>query len=92
MREPSTSGYMTGLSLGLLGGTVVGIIVDNVGVGAMAGLAVGMLIGNAFDARNSAEEAKRDAAKFAGAKGDAATEARGDEGTTGDVETKGERE
>ena len=92
MREPSTSGYMTGLSLGLLGGTVVGIIVDNVGVGAMAGLAVGMLIGNAFDARNSAEEAKRDAAKFAGAKGDPATEARGDEGTTGDAETKGERE
>ena len=84
---------MTGLSLGFLGGTAVGIAMGDVGVGAMVGLAAGLLIGNAYDdARKNAEEAKRDPAKLTGDRGDPATEARGDEGTTGDAATKGERE
>lgn len=92
MRVENTSGYMTGLSLGFLGGTAVGIAMGDVGMGAMVGLAAGLLIGNAYDARKNAEEAKRDAAKPTGDRGDPATETRGDEGTTGDAETKGERE
>lgn len=92
MRESSTSGYMTGLSLGFLGGTAVGIAMGDVGMGAMVGLAAGLLIGNAYDTRKNAEEAKRDAAQPTGTQKNFATKQGADEQATCDeAETKGEQ-
>lgn len=84
---------MTGLSLGFLGGTAVGMAMGDAGLGAMVGLAAGLLIGNAYDARKNAEEAKRDATKPTGTEENSATKKRADEQATCDEEeTKGERD
>lgn len=91
MRVENTSGYMTGLSLGFLGGTAVGIAMGDVGVGAMVGLAAGLLIGNAYDARKNAEEAKRDAAKPTGSEENPATkQGAGEQAACDEAETKGD--
>lgn len=91
VRAATTSGYMTGLSLGFLGGTAVGIALGDVGMGAMVGLAAGLLIGNAYDARKNAEKAKRDAVKPEGTEENSATEQGADEKAICDErETKGD--